>query len=270
MNKIKKILYDLKLPATKKEWIQMDNYIWDSEIIDKMKKLIKDEYRQDILNVRQKFPLRQSYDFSIVKKGKTQYVYRAEEAFERFITISNQTNNTSSKFGNQFNIKGKKQNIDLVKTKDDKIISIYEIKDFDGSDNPIYAAVELLKNEMLLLNTSNARAQCLKKVVLAPKEYFALHVNSLKTQTIKNLLAVFAPIEFTYVDIKKEEFNKTINSIGNNLENEQIEWQKKVNAYRFEYVKKIHFKLDDIEDIKARLQEKNWQTINSLEIWPRA
>ena len=74
-----------------------------------------------------------------IKKDKKPY--RAEEALERFIIISNADN-----IYNQIPVGGGKESIDIGIKESDSKFKFVELKSWRSNNSPIYAIVESLKN----------------------------------------------------------------------------------------------------------------------------
>ena len=158
--------------------------------------------------------------FSIVKTDNENFsIYRKEEAIERVIVCSDK-----NKFYNQITLTNGKENIDLIEIQDNKVI-IYELKAENGSDSPIFALIELLKNYELFKKAKKLDEKLKNKeielVILAPKEYYDIYFKNEKV---------------------KEKFQELLN-----LFDEKIS------------LKTINFNSDDVLDkLQDKIDEEGW------------
>jgi len=126
---------------------------------------------------------------------------RDEEILERLIVYANNndpTNPKANRMANQVNcgIGGKKENIDIMDANQARVTKnvlspewICELKTGDSQDNPLYAAVEILKNYML-------PKRCSSPIVTHPKPTGSkFDVGSVDTDSIKKLI-VLAPKKY--------------------------------------------------------------------------
>ena len=99
--------------------------------------------------------------------------YRPEEALERFVIYSNESN-----FYNQIPIGGGKESIDIGIGEDSSKFIFVELKSWNNSNSPLYAIVESLKNltEYRIIHEKNIKPIPLYKdielCILAPIAYY--------------------------------------------------------------------------------------------------
>lgn len=119
------------------------------------------------------FALRKRIGFSLVRNEKRIWPYRMEEALERYIVNSN------AGCHNQFLVYRKKESVDLVRVIEGKhcFIELKPWTDVQSKDNPLYAAIESIKNYLFwkLNDASRIGAQVTQLAVLAPRAYYEHH-----------------------------------------------------------------------------------------------
>ena len=156
----------------KRGWL---GYLQDSDLVFTVKEL--HQTLREVIDTDQMRPkgnklfhLHRKYSFTI-KADKTPY--RAEEALERFIVLSNPDN-----FYNQIPIGGRKESIDIGIKESDTKFTFVELKPWSSSNSPLYALVESLKNliEYRIIHKRNIkdipRFKEVDLMILAPKEYY--------------------------------------------------------------------------------------------------
>jgi hypothetical protein len=109
--------------------------------------------------------LRRTLKFTVDGEG---IPYRPEEALERFICANN------SDCRNQIPVGGKKESADLALVASDGVIrTLLELKSWDGSDTPLFAVAEIMKNiQKLELCPAEVLSESTNCAVLAPTAYY--------------------------------------------------------------------------------------------------
>ena len=156
----------------KRGWL---GYLQDSDLVFTVKEL--HQTLREVIDTDQMRPkgnklfhLHRKYSFTI-KADKTPY--RAEEALERFIVLSNPDN-----FYNQIPIGGRKESIDIGIKESDTKFTFVELKPWSSSNSPLYALVESLKNliEYRIIHKRNIKDipqfKDLDLMLLAPEKYY--------------------------------------------------------------------------------------------------
>jgi hypothetical protein len=163
------------------------------------------------------FCLRRKYSFTI-KADKTPY--RAEEALERFIVVSNADN-----FYNQIPIGGRKESIDIGIKENDSKFTFVELKPWSSTNPPFYAVIESLKNliEYRIIHARKIKVipqfKALDLIILAPEAYYQdykliddnglYQKDMIRTleKTLKELSSVFQTnVSFMVLEIEKNSF----------------------------------------------------------------
>lgn len=164
-----------------------------------------------------------------------------ENNLERLIALVNENNTT--KIINQFPTPDG-GHIDLVYVKDDEL-NIIELKQWEnGSNNPLYALVELIKNYKLLYDEKNSNV----------RDYF--EINS--PDTYKNVNLILLAPQTYYNDYYCE---KSLKSFFKLIENVKMNLSKKINLNI--YIKSIvDFSRHDFEPIVRKKIKKDYFTNN--------
>lgn len=199
--------------------------------------------------------------FTIVRKGAgIPWAYRTEEALERLIVLANKDTGTSIR--NQVNLKGKKESVDLAVFAGQSISEIIELKPWGSGNNPIYAAIESIKNYFLGKNSKFSQKVAL--TILAPDEYYDKYSAGKGktrffdfTREVKDLEGI--SITAKSIALNQKDFNKVIERIA--AGKSEMEWKSNTKTKKYSHcIPKVEPRLSDIQDIAAALRYENWNT----------
>ncbi len=190
---------------------------------------------------------------SVIKKGETRKFGRPEEALERLIYVYNKNHNSNLRNQCQVSKKtAKKELVDLAEIVNGSIKSLIELKQWESTNSPIYAVVELIKYYYSC--PSGARRGIKNLILLAPSEYY---------QRFKTSEQFYF---WNFID----ELNKLlpcsiyIKAINISLK----EWEKETNILLskipdFEFIKKETSRYDEIAK-DVNLSKKNQSTFRGI------
>jgi len=229
-------------------WNQLNKRDEDKDIEVLVENII--ESVQDDKNIQRKTLIdpRTALQFSVVKKGNVFSIWRNEEALERVITAKL----TQDNYFNQYHLGNSKENIDMIQWEDNSIKKIIELKAENGSDSPLYALAELLKNYYIVKADGQFLAENLELIVLAPKEYY-LHYE--KSMPIFRTIVDMFELKLKNISILIQTVGISSDNILTKIAEERlIEMSKTTETEKYDEL--FNVSSEEVEKISQELKEK--------------